>query len=146
MRKLGLDLGTKTCDIAVTDELCIIASGLENFQYTNNDFSQVLKRIEYYYDFYEKKIDEIILGFPTNATDGSLNARSYLILDFKSYLEKEMKLPLKVILYDERFTTRITKTYLKDQHHMKNSQIKKIKDEISAVVLLNEYIQYNRTF
>lgn len=142
MRKLGLDLGTKTCGFAISDELCIIASGLENFQYTNNDFGQILEKIKYYYNLYEFKIDEIILGFPTNARDGSLNERSYLILDFKKYLEKNLKLPLKVILYDERFTTRIAKTYLKDQHHMKNSQIKKIKDEISAIVLLNEYIQY----
>ncbi len=142
MRKLGLDLGTKTCGFAITDELCIIASGLENFQYENNDFQQILKRIEHYYNLYESKIDDIILGFPTNAKDGSLNERSYLILDFKKYLEENLKLPLNIILYDERFTTKIAKTYLKDQYHMKNSQIKKIKDEISAVILLNEYIQY----
>lgn len=142
MRKLGLDLGTKSCGFAITDELCIIASGLENFMYTNNDFNQILNRIYHYYNFYEQKINEIILGFPTNATDGSLNERSYLVLDFKKFLEDNMTIPLKVILYDERFTTRIAKTYLKEQHHLKNSQIKKIKDEISAVVLLNEYIQY----
>lgn len=142
MRKLGLDLGTKSCGFAITDELCIIASGLENFMYTNNDFNQILNRIYHYYNFYEQKINEIILGFPTNATDGSLNERSYLVLDFKKFLEDNMTIPLKVILYDERFTTRIAKTYLKEQHRLKNSQIKKIKDEISAVVLLNEYIQY----
>lgn len=144
MRKLGLDLGTKSCGFAITDELCIIASGLENFMYSNNDFNQILSRIEHYYNSYEQKINEIILGFPTNVRDGSLNERSYLILDFKTFLENNMKLPLKVILYDERFTTRIARTYLKEQHQLKNSKIKKIKDEISAVVMLNEYINYNK--
>ncbi len=142
MRKLGLDLGTKTCGFAITDEMCIIANGLENLNYSNNDFQIILDRIEYYFNYYEKKIDEIILGFPKNVRDGSLNERSYLILDFKKFLDDNLKIPLKVILYDERFTTRIAKTYLKEQHHLKNSKIKKIKDEISAVVLLSEYIQY----
>lgn len=44
------------------------------------------------------------------------------------------------MLYDERFTTRIATIYLKQDAKLKNSQIKKIKDKISAVVILNDYL------
>lgn len=47
---------------------------------------------------------------------------------------------LPIVLYDERFTTRIATTYLKQDAKLKNSQIKKVKDKISAVVILNDYL------
>ncbi len=139
MRKLGLDLGTKTCGFAISDELCIISNGLENFHYDNNNFELILNRINYYYEYYQNKIDEIVLGFPTNAYDGSLNERSHLVLDFKKYLEDNLIHQIKITLYDERFTTRITKSYLKDSYNMKNSYIKKIKDKMSSHIILEEY-------
>lgn len=47
MRKLGLDLGTKTCGFAISDELGIIATGLENFHYEQELMNQVIDRINY---------------------------------------------------------------------------------------------------
>ena len=88
MRKLALDLGTKTCGFAISDELGILATGIENFEYTNNDFNQVLNRIEYWQEYYQHKIDTLIIGLPTNAFDGSSNQRTQLVYDFKKFLEQ----------------------------------------------------------
>lgn len=143
MRKIALDLGTKTCGFAITDELNIIATGIENFTYSNNDFSIVLKRLEYWLKFYEYKIDKIILGFPTNATDGSYNQRTYMVLDFKKYIEDNLSCKIDVILHDERFTTKIATEFLKKEGKLKASKIKKIKDKMSAVVILSDYMNFN---
>lgn len=140
MRKLALDLGTKTCGFAISDELGILATGIENFEYPNNDFQQVLNRIEFWQEYYQHNIDTLIIGLPTNAFDGSSNQRTQLVHDFKKFLEQHWINSLPIVLYDERFTTRIATTYLKQDAKLKNSQIKKIKDKISAVVILNDYL------
>ena len=138
MRKLALDLGTKTCGFAISDEMGIIATGLENFSYSNDDFQQVVDRVKYWIKEYQNKVDTIVLGYPTNAYDGSMNQRSYLVLDFKKVLEEQLS-DYKIVLYDERFTTRIATNYLKDSN-VKNSQRKKVKDKMSAVVILSDFL------
>lgn len=142
MRKLALDLGTKTCGFAISDEMGIIATGLENFNYDNNDFNLIVNRIQYWLDQYQNKVDVIVLGYPTNAYDGSMNQRSYLVLEFKEVLLKAFP-NLKVHLYDERFTTRIATNYLKE-NNVKNSQRKKVKDKMSAVVILSDYLNASK--
>ena len=137
MRKLALDLGTKTCGFAISDEMGIIATGLENFSYNEGDFQAVVDRVHFWIKEYQNKVDTIVLGYPTNAYDGSMNARSYLVLDFKAVLEQTTD--IKIVLYDERFTTRIATNYLKD-NNVKNSQRKKVKDKMSAVVILTDFL------
>lgn len=146
MRKLGLDLGTKTCGFAISDELGILATGIENFEYQNNDFMAVVNRIEYWLNFYQHKVDEIIIGLPTNAFDGSANPRTLLVQNFEIFLKEHLKEELKIILYDERFTTKIATNYLKQEAKLKMSQIKKVKDKMSAVVILTDYLSYKKNF
>lgn len=140
MRKLALDLGTKTCGFAISDELGILATGIDNFSYENNNFNDVLNRIKYWQEYYQNKIDEIIIGLPVNATDGSSNARTELVYAFKKFLEDNWTNHLPIVLFDERFTTKIAVSYLKNDAKLKNSQIKKVKDKMSAVVILNDYL------
>lgn len=146
MRKLGLDLGTKTCGFAISDELGILATGIENFEYQNNDFMAVVNRIEYWLNFYQHKVDEIIIGLPTNAFDGSTNPRTLLVQNFEIFLKEHLKEELKIVLYDERFTTKIATNYLKQEAKLKMSQIKKVKDKMSAVVILTDYLSYKKNF
>lgn len=146
MRKLGLDLGTKTCGFAISDELGILATGIENFEYQNNDFMSVVNRIEYWLNFYQHKVDEIIIGLPTNAFDGSANPRTLLVQNFEIFLKEHLKEELKIVLYDERFTTKIATNYLKQEAKLKMSQIKKVKDKMSAVVILTDYLSYKKNF
>lgn len=146
MRKLGLDLGTKTCGFAISDELGILATGIENFEYQNNDFAAIVNRIEYWLNFYQHKVDEIVIGLPTNAFDGSANPRTLLVKNFEIFLKDHLKEQLKIVLYDERFTTKIATNYLKQEAKLKMSQIKKVKDKMSAVVILTDYLSYKKNF
>lgn len=141
MRKLAIDFGTKNCGFAISDELCIIASPIENFCYQNNDFQQVLNRIKYWIEFYENKIDTLIIGLPTNAFTNTNNQRTELVINFKNYLDKNLNKELKIVLFDERFSTKIAVSTLKEQAKLKNSQIKKIKDKVSAVIILEDYLK-----
>lgn len=143
MRKLALDLGTKTCGFAISDELGIIATGIENFSYENNDFNLVVQRTKYWCEYYQNKIDKLVIGLPTNAYDGSPNARTELVYNFKTFLEADWPNHPAIVLYDERFTTRIATTYLKHEAKLKNSQIKKVKDKMSAMVILSDYLKTN---
>lgn len=140
MRKLGLDFGTKNCGFAITDEMAIIANGIENFTYSNNDLMKIVKRIEYWQDFYENKIDTLVIGLPTNATNGSDNQRTILVREFHKFLLENWNNPINVVLFDERFTTRIAYENLKNID-LKCSKIKKIKDKISAAIILDDYLK-----
>lgn len=139
MRKLGLDFGTKICGFAITDELSILASALENFERQNGSLQEIVDRIEYWQNFYENKIDTIVIGWPTNV-NGSDNPRTILVREFVNYLKNNWKNPVKIVTSDERFTTQIATKYLKDLN-LKASKIKKIKDKISAVIILEDYLR-----
>ncbi len=138
MRKLGLDLGTKTCGIAISDDNNIIASGKSNFHYSDNDFFQIIDEIKKIIDQYQNSVDEIVLGYPTNVYDGSKNARTILVEEFNELLIDAFP-KLKITLSDERFTTRIATAYLKAAN-VKAAKRKKVKDKMSAVVILQDYI------
>lgn len=139
MRKLGLDFGTKICGFAITDELSILANALENFERKNDDLQEIVNRIEYWQNFYENKIDTIVIGLPTNV-NGSDNPRTILVREFVDYLKNNWKNPIKIVMSDECFTTQIATQYLKDMN-LKASKIKKIKDKISAVIILEDYLR-----
>ena len=138
MRKLALDLGTKSCGFAISDLLGIIASGLDNFIYEENDFTAVLA-INYHHE-----IDTIVLGYPTNVYDGSKNERTYLIESFYALLKQHFlnHEKIKIVYEDERFSTKIATQRLKNSC-VKAAKIKKVKDKMSAVVILESYLSKN---
>jgi putative Holliday junction resolvase len=138
MRLIGIDLGTKTMGIAVTDSLQIIASGLENFSYANNDLNLCLTKINNLLIRYQNDVDKIILGYPTNV-NGTKNERTLLIEQFHELLKAHIEIP--IVLQDERYSTIKATGILKYEGKLKSSQIKKIKDKMSAVVILNEYME-----
>jgi putative Holliday junction resolvase len=142
MRLIGFDLGTKTMGIAITDSNQTIASGLENFTYNKNNLQMCLNKIQQLLKRYENDIAGIILGYPTN-TNGTKNERTYLIEEFKALLDIGVPKNIKLVLQDERFTTQKATGMLKFEAGLKSSQIKKIKDKMSAVVILNEYLEIN---
>ncbi|WP_303923283.1 Holliday junction resolvase RuvX [Ureaplasma parvum] len=144
MRKLALDLGTKSCGFAISDLLGIIASGLDNFIYKENDFTAVLAKIDEIMIDYHHEIDTIVLGYPTNVYDGSKNERTYLIESFYILLKQHFfnHEKIKIIYEDERFSTKIATQRLKNSC-VKAARIKKVKDKMSAVVILESYLSKN---
>ena len=130
MRILGLDYGSKTVGVAVSDELLFTAQGLEIVR------RQSLARIEEIIKEYN--VERIVLGYPKNMnnTEGE---RCEKTKEFKEMLER--RTGLNVILWDERLTT------VSADKHMMESGIrredrKKFVDEIAAVFILQGYLDY----
>ena len=135
---LGLDLGTRTIGIAVSDGLEMIASALETYRFRENDFDSALKRVEEIVK--EKKVYKIILGFPKHM-NGDVGEKALLCQEFGDKL-KEL-LGIEVILEDERWTTKLAENRLLEFDLSRNKR-KKIIDKMAAVVILQNYLDGNK--
>lgn len=132
MRYLGLDLGTKSLGLALSDKTGLIASFYKNISYTDED-----KLLEEIKDIVEKEhVGKLVLGLPKNM-DNSLGWRSTETIEFKEKLEK--MLDKEVILEDERLTTKIAENMLID-FDLSRKKRKKVIDGVSAVIILQSYL------
>lgn len=138
MRAIGLDLGTKTLGIAITDSLKIIATGLENFEYSNWDLNICVNKIKQIFEKYSNDIDTIVLGKSKRSNDKP-SEMTLLSDEFKRILEQNFK-NVKVVQWNEAYSTINTTEMLKYQAGLKASKIKKIKDKMSAVYILQDYL------
>ncbi len=135
MRYLGLDLGTKTLGVAITDKTRTIASTLEVIKFKEEDYADALKKLKEIIARYE--IAKIILGLPKNMNN-TLGFASKRSLQFKEMLEKEVAIP--VILIDERLTTIEAENILLDNDTSRKKR-KKVIDSLSAQIILEAYIK-----
>lgn len=141
MRAIGLDMGTKTMGVAISDSLKIIASGLENFEYPNNDLIHCINELKNIFKKYQNDIDTIVLGYPTGL-NGKKTDMTLLVEKFQKMLLTTFS-KVKVVYWDETFSTVRTTEMLKFKANLKSSKIKKIKDKMSAVYILQDWIQYH---
>ena len=132
MRYLGLDLGTKTLGLAISDRTGIIASFYDSFRYENED--ELISKINSIVG--KEKIDVLVLGLPKNM-NGSLGFRAEETISFKRRLEEVVK--KQVVLQDERLTTRVATDVLVDAD-MSRKKRKNVIDGVSAVVILQSYL------
>lgn len=144
MRKLCLDLGTKTCGFAISDNLNIIATGLENYFFQERKFSEVIKKVKWYLNEseYKNEIDTIVLGYPLRM-DLSKSERTLMVENFKLILAKEINLP--IIFQDERQTTINAENILQSAGYSKIKRKTK-KDSLAAQLILEDYLAstYNK--
>ena len=133
MRYMGLDLGTKTLGVALTDSSGTIASPLKTIKYDNINslIDEVINIIE------EKNVSEIALGLPKNM-DNSMGFAADRSLSFKEKLEQ--KTDVKVTLVDERLSTVEAQNYLINEG-MRREKRNKIIDAVAASVILNTFIR-----
>ena len=132
MRYLGLDLGTKTLGIALSDKLGIVASFYKSIRY--EDEKELFKEIK---SIVEKEcVDKIVLGLPKNMNN-SLGFRAEETIAFKEKLEKEID--KEIILEDERLTTVVAQKPLIDAD-LSRKKRKKVVDGVSAVIILQSYL------
>lgn len=137
MRILGLDFGSKTVGVAVSDGLLLTAQGVEIVRrQSSNKLRQTLARIESLVAEYEA--DRIVLGYPKNMnnTEGE---RCEKTKEFKEMLERRTGLP--VILWDERLTTVAADNYMMEAG-IRREDRKSYVDEIAAVFILQGYLDY----
>lgn len=135
MRIMGLDFGSKTVGVAISDELLITAQGKEIIRRKEeNKLRQTLARIEELIVEYDVK--EIVLGLPKNMnnTEGE---RVELTLDFKEKLERRTGLP--VATWDERLTT-VAADRAMMEAGIRREERKEHVDKLAAVFILQGYL------
>lgn len=135
MRILGLDFGSKTVGVAVSDELLLTAQGLEIIRRQSpNKLRQSLARVEEIVREYQ--VERIVLGYPKNMnnTEGE---RCEKTKEFKEMLE--CRTGLEVILWDERLTT-VSADRLMMETGVRRENRKKYVDEIAAALILQGYL------
>lgn len=135
MRVMGLDFGSKTVGVAVSDALLITAQGVETIQRKSpGKLRQTLARIEALMEEYQ--VEQIVLGFPKNMnnTEGE---RCEKTLEFKEMLERRCKVP--VFLWDERLTTVAAEQTLMESG-VRREDRKQYVDKIAAVLILQGYL------
>lgn len=137
MRKMGLDFGSKTVGVAVSDPLLITAQGVEIVRRkSENKLRQTLARIEELIVEYE--VDEIVLGLPKNMND-TLGERAEKTQEFKDMLER--RTGLSVQLWDERLTT-VAADKAMIEAGIRREERKGHVDRIAAVFILQGYLDY----
>lgn len=137
MRIIGLDFGSKTVGVAVSDELLITAQGIEIVRRkSENKLRQTLARIEELIKEYN--VEKIVLGFPKNMNN-SEGERCEKTLEFKEMLER--RTGLTVELWDERLTT-VAADSLMMEAGIRRENRKEYVDQIAASFILQGYLDY----
>lgn len=130
---LGMDLGSKTLGLAISDRTSTISSSLEVIRFNNYD--ELFNKLDPI--VYLRKVDAFVLGNPLNL-DGSKSTRCEITEEFKRLLEE--KYPTKeVIMQDERLSTvEAQRLLLSNDESRKNR--KKVVDKIAASIILQAYL------
>lgn len=137
MRIMGLDFGSKTVGVAISDPLFLTAQGIEIVRRkAPGKLRQTLARINELKEEYE--VGKIVLGFPKNMnnTEGE---RCEKTLEFKEMLEK--RTGLEVVLWDERLTT-VESDRTMMQVGIRRENRKEYVDELAAIFILQGYLDY----
>ncbi len=137
IRIIGLDYGSKTVGVAVSDPLGITAQGVEIVRRkSENKLRRTLARIDELIEQYQ--VDRIVLGFPKHLNN-DIGDRAVKSLEFKEMLEK--RTGLDVVMWDERLTTvEANRTLIEAQVRRDNRKL--YVDKIAAVFILQGYLDY----
>lgn len=133
MRYLGLDLGDRSLGLAISDPLGIIASPLKTLFY-EGDYNELLADLKSLLK--EKKINAFILGLPKNMNN-SEGPRAEKSREFKAFLEENLK--VRVILEDERLSTKGAEKALIEGDVSRSKRKEKI-DSVAASIILQNYL------
>lgn len=136
MRIMGLDLGTKTIGVAVSDLLGLTAQGIKTINRTQSeeDLSQLKELITEY------EVTKIVLGLPKNM-DGTIGPQGEKVLAFQQLLKGE--LALEVELQDERLSTVEAERFLITAD-LRRGKRKKVIDKLAATIILQSYLDRSR--
>lgn len=133
MKYLGLDLGTRTLGLAISDPLGIIATSYKILRH-DEDYDSLLPMLKE--EIEKNHIEALVLGFPKNMNN-SVGERGEIALAFKEKLEEEFKLP--VYMQDERLTTRQAESLLISNDTSRKKR-KKVIDSLAATIILQSYL------
>ena len=138
MRYLGLDLGTRTLGLSISDETHTIASTLKTIRFNENDYDVLIPILGSIIKEYN--ISKLVLGLPKNMNN-TLGDRCATTLKFKEKLEKSFD--NEVVLQDERLTTIEATNYMLEANMSRKKRKKKI-DSLAANIILQTYLDKER--
>lgn len=135
---IGLDLGSRTCGVAISDIMGMIARTYTTIRYKDDNYEfgadEVVKIAK------TENVDTIILGLPKHM-NGDVGIRGKISEDFKVLLETKGN--LTVILWDERLTTKAANN-LMISSNVRREDRKKTKDELAALLILQNYLDFKK--
>ncbi len=135
MRLMGLDYGTKTVGVAISDPLGLTAQGIETIERKDeNKLRKTLARIEALIEMYD--VEKLVLGFPKHMNN-DIGERAQKSLEFRDMLVR--RTGLEVIMWDERLTTVEAERTLIESN-VRREDRKKYIDKIAAVFILQGYL------
>ena len=134
MRYLGLDLGTRTLGIAISDLTATIANPIMTLRFEEEDYDSLLPKLKEIVN--EEKIDKIILGLPKNMNN-TIGSRAEETIMFKKKLEKYVD--LEVVFQDERRSTIEANNYMLEANLSRKKRKKHI-DGLAASIILQTYL------
>ncbi|WP_223591241.1 Holliday junction resolvase RuvX [Neobacillus bataviensis] len=134
MRVLGLDVGSKTVGIALSDELGWTAQGLKTLKINEErqafGFEEIGQLIKEY------QVDKVVIGLPKNM-NGTIGPRGEASKQYAEEIEKQFSVP--TILWDERLTTMAAERVLLEADVSRKKR-KKVIDKMAAVMILQGYL------
>jgi putative holliday junction resolvase len=136
MRTMGLDMGSHTIGVAVSDELGITAQGLKTLK--RKSMEEDLKEIEMIVRQFE--IGEIVVGLPKNM-DGTIGKQAEIVLNWVKILMDRVNIP--VVSWDERLST-VGASKVLLEADLSRKKRKKVIDKLAAVLILQGYLDQSR--
>lgn len=136
MRTMGLDIGTHTIGVAISDELGITAQGLKTLRRKSmeEDFKEIATIIGQF------EIENIVVGLPKNM-NGTLGKQAEIVLKWIKILID--KIPVPVVTWDERLST-VGATKILLEADLSRRKRKKVIDKVAAVLILQGYLDQSR--
>ncbi len=133
MRILGLDLGSRTCGVAVSDIMGMIARPVATIRFDEDNYDSCLDQLDKYIK--EFQIKKIVLGLPKHM-NGDVGIRGEISIAFKKKLEEK---EMDVVLWDERLTT-VAANRILISADVSRKKRKQVIDQVAAVGILQNYL------
>lgn len=138
MRYLGLDLGTRTLGVAISDVTHTIATTLTTIHFNDSDYKMAINLLKPIIN--DNNIGKLILGLPKNM-NGTVGPRAETTLEFKEMLKQEFN--LEVVMQDERLTTVEAEGYMLKADMSRKKRKQKV-DSLAANIILQTYLDKER--
>lgn len=135
MRTMGLDVGSKTVGVAISDPFGWTAQGIETIKINENQEEFGMKRVQELISEYE--VSKIVVGLPKNMNN-SIGPRAEASIRYADLLKELFQLP--VFFQDERLTTVQAERMLIEEGNASRAKRKKVIDKVAAVMILQNYL------
>lgn len=137
MKLIGLDVGSKTIGVAISDELGFTAQGLTTIQWDENNLRSADEKLKQIIN--EHEVGKAIIGLPKNM-NGTIGERGEASKRFAKHMEKVHHIP--AVLWDERLTTMAAERILLEADVSRKKR-KKVIDKMAAAMILQSYLDSN---